>query len=55
VEAKSKEIKKVVKKEEKKSNKYKILKANNGVIFRENLSDAEIKSYEAKGCKVEVD
>tara|TARA_Y100001973_G_C5179928_1_gene324230 strand:+ start:834 stop:1001 length:168 start_codon:yes stop_codon:yes gene_type:complete len=53
METKSKAIKKDAKKTAKASTNYKITKPNNSVIYRDDLSDAEVKSYEAKGCKVE--
>jgi autonomous glycyl radical cofactor GrcA len=49
---KKKSVKKEVKKEVKVSG-YKITKPNGNVIERDKLEDVEIKSYEAKGCKVE--
>ena len=52
METKSKAIKKE-KKVAKVSTNYKITKPNNNVVFRESLTDVEIKAYEAKGCKVE--
>tara|TARA_Y100001951_G_C11126061_1_gene175560 strand:+ start:348 stop:509 length:162 start_codon:yes stop_codon:yes gene_type:complete len=48
-EAKKKQAKKEVKKE---ITKYSIEKPNGRTIFRDSLSDVEIKVYEAKGCKV---
>jgi len=51
---KSKAIKKDTKKVKEVSKNYKIEKPNGNVIYRETLSDLEIKSYEAKGCKVGV-
>tara|TARA_R100000353_G_scaffold109688_1_gene78777 strand:+ start:417 stop:587 length:171 start_codon:yes stop_codon:yes gene_type:complete len=47
-----KENKKVAKKVVKAAVKYKIEKPNGNVIYRDALSDVEVKSYEAKGCKV---
>tara|TARA_Y100001938_G_scaffold138421_1_gene203869 strand:- start:684 stop:866 length:183 start_codon:yes stop_codon:yes gene_type:complete len=49
VMTKKKADKKEVKKE---VTKYSIEKPNGRVIFRDTLSDAEVKVYEAKGCKV---
>lgn len=43
-----KETKKV-----KKVEKYKIVKKNGNVIFRDTLGKSEIKRYESKGWKVE--
>ena len=54
MEAKSKAIKKDTSKVKKVSKNYSIKKPNGNVIFRESLSDVEIKSYKDKGCKVEV-
>ena len=49
----SKKTKKEVEKVQKKSlSKFKITKPNGRVIYRENIGDY-IKTYEAKGCKVE--
>ena len=49
----SKKTKKKVEKVQKKSlSKFKITKPNGRVIYRENIGDY-IKTYEAKGCKVE--
>ena len=53
METKSKAIKKDVKKTTKTSTNYKIIKPNNNIIFRDALTDVEIKAYKAKGCKVE--
>ncbi len=53
METKSKAIKKDAKKTTKASTNYKITKPNNNIIFRDALTDAEIKAYKAKGCKVE--
>jgi hypothetical protein len=53
METKSKAIKKDTKKVKKVSKNYKIEKPN-GAIYRESLSDAEIKAYESKGWKVEA-
>ena len=53
METKSKQIKKDAKPVKKVSKNYKIQKPN-GVIYRESLSDAEIKAYESKGWKVEA-
>ena len=47
-----KETKKAAKKEVKVATKYKIQKPNGSVIYRDELSDAEVKMYESKGCKV---
>ena len=47
-----KETKKVAKKEVKVATKCKIEKPNGSVIYRDELSDAEVKMYESKGCKV---
>ena len=48
-----KEVKKEAKKEVKKLvTKCKVEKPNGNVIYRDELSDAEVKAYEAKGCKV---
>jgi len=52
MEAKSKAIKRDTKKVKEISKNYKIEKPNGNVIYRETLSDSEIKSYESKGCKV---
>ena len=52
METKSKAIKKDIKEVKKVSKNYKIEKPNGNVIYRETLSDSEIKSYESKGCKV---
>lgn len=47
------EKKKAVKKEVKKVvTKYSIEKTNGRIIFRDSLSEAEIKVYESKGYKV---
>ena len=54
METKSKAIKKDTKKAKKVSKNYKIAKSNGNEIYREALSDVEIKSYEAKGWKVEA-
>ena len=48
-----KEAKKEVKKEVKKATKFKVTKANGRSIYRDVLSEPEVKSYESKGCKVE--
>ena len=48
-----KEAKKEVKKEVQAVSKYKISKPNGNSILRDDLSEAEIKMYEEKGCKVE--
>tara|TARA_Y100001973_G_C5150696_1_gene307941 strand:- start:1056 stop:1226 length:171 start_codon:yes stop_codon:yes gene_type:complete len=47
-----KETKKAAKKEVKVATKCKIEKPNGNVIYRDALGDAEVKAYEAKGCKV---
>ena len=44
---------KEVKKEVKKVVKYKIMKKNGNVIYRDVLEASEVKMYESKGCKVE--
>lgn len=54
METKSKAIKKVSKKENKSTKNYMIKKANGNVIYRKALTANEIKTYESKGCKVEV-
>ena len=51
---KSKAIKKDTKAVKEVSNNYKIEKPNGNVIYREALSDPEIKVYKSKGCKVEA-
>ena len=47
------EDKKEIKKEVKKEVKYKISKANGNVIYRDSLSETEIKMYKSKKCSVE--
>ena len=47
------EDKKEIKKEVKKEVKYKISKKNGNVIYRDLLSEAEIKMYKSKKCSVE--
>ena len=54
METKSKAIKKDANKVVKITKNYKIQKTNGNVIYRESLTTDEIKSYELKGCKVEV-
>ena len=51
---KSKAIKKDTKAVKEVSKNYKIEKPNGNVIYRETLSDSEIKVYKSKGCKVEA-
>lgn len=36
------------------ASRYEITKANGNMITRDALTDAEIKMYESKGCKVEA-
>ena len=48
-----KETKKEVKKEVKKATKFKVTKSNGKSIYRDLLSEPEVKLYESKGCKVE--
>ena len=53
-EAKKKEVKKKeVKKDQKKFSRYKIVKENGNVIYRDSLGNQEIEMYESKGFKVE--
>ena len=54
VETKSKAIKKDTKKVKKIAKNFEIVKANGNVVYREALSDVEVKAYEAKGWKVEA-
>ena len=51
---KSKAIKKDTKKVKEASKNYKIEKPNGNVIYRETLSDSEIKVYKSKGCEVDA-
>jgi|TARA_R100000655_G_scaffold33059_1_gene65182 hypothetical protein len=53
MEKKMAEDKKEVKKVVKKITKYKISKTNGNVIYRDSLSEAEIKMYKSKKCSVE--
>ena len=48
-----KETKKEVKKEVKKATKFKVTKSNGKSIYRDGLTEPEVKLYESKGCKVE--
>ena len=48
-----KETKKEVKKEVKKATKFKVTKSNGKSIYRDVLSEPEVKLYKSKGCKVE--
>tara|TARA_R110002110_G_scaffold219905_1_gene433857 strand:+ start:2008 stop:2175 length:168 start_codon:yes stop_codon:yes gene_type:complete len=53
MEIKMAEGKKSMKKEVKKEVKYKVQKRNGNVIYRDSLSEAEIKMYKSKKCSVE--
>ena len=46
-------IQEVVRREVKKEVKYKVQKRNGNVIYRDSLSEAEIKMYKSKKCSVE--
>ena len=45
--------KKEAKKATKKTTKYSITKPNGNTVYRDMLTDVEVKMYESKGCKVE--